>query len=76
MLVTAHTGVYVYVCVGIARHLQPFNIDCCRRYVAPEILEGHAYGSAVDMWSLGVILYILLRGEPPFYDSNHVGRCM
>jgi len=39
-------------------------------YIAPEILLKHAYGKPVDMWSFGVILYILLGGYPPFHDDN------
>jgi calcium/calmodulin-dependent protein kinase-4 len=39
-------------------------------YVAPEILRRQKYGVQADMWSIGVILYIILCGFPPFYDEN------
>ena len=39
-------------------------------YAAPEILLEKDYGTEVDMWSFGVVLYILLCGYTPFDDED------
>lgn len=38
-------------------------------YVSPSVIKG-SYGSEADLWSLGVVLYILLSGVPPFFGKS------
>lgn len=39
-------------------------------YLAPELLLNKGYKRNVDWWTLGILLYEMLTGLPPFYDSN------
>ena len=63
---------------GLAKLTNPQNgqmetICGTPQYVAPEVIQGIqglAYDFAVDMWSAGVVLFILLGGYPPFHSEN------
>ena len=41
-------------------------------YMAPEIFNQSSYDEKCDIWSLGVILFCMLTGQPPFYGKTDV----
>ena len=44
-------------------------------YTAPEVIKNRKYNHACDMWSVGVILYVMIYGYPPFYvDPQQYGQ--
>ena len=39
-------------------------------YIAPEILNDGKYGNQCDLWSIGVLTYVLLSGSQPFFHED------
>jgi serine/threonine protein kinase len=61
---------------GFAQQLKPTELlhNACGTpmYVAPDMLrrDNSGYGKEVDLWSAGVVLFIMVSGYPPFYDED------
>ncbi|KAF3699934.1 Serine/threonine-protein kinase 17A [Channa argus] len=59
---------------GLSRHMDSITevreILGTPEYVAPEILNYEPISTATDMWSIGVLTYVMLTGESPFLGDN------
>lgn len=57
---------------GFAKRIKNKTYSLCGtpEYIAPEMVLNRGHGKGVDWWALGIFIYEMLAGEPPFQDSN------
>ena len=63
---------------GLADILFPKEKSCAQfgtiGYAAPEVLMGLPYNKSADVWSIGILIYLLIMGCLPFDDANEVNK--
>lgn len=55
---------------GIGEKVQSYSFCGSPEYMSPEMLKAAGHGREVDFYSIGALLFEMLTGLPPFYESN------
>jgi len=62
---------------GFAKIMEPgtrtYTLCGTPEYIAPEVLLNKGHGKPVDWWTLGILIYEMIVGQPPFCDEDPMG---
>ncbi|MCO5553556.1 hypothetical protein L7F22_007079 [Adiantum nelumboides] len=72
-LLLDETGYIKMTDFGFAKHLcdeRTWTLCGTPEYLAPEIIESKGHGRAADYWALGVLMFEMICGHPPYFGSD------
>jgi serine/threonine protein kinase len=74
-LLLDHQGYLKITDFGFAKRVAFKTYTLCGtpEYIAPEVLLNKGHGKGVDWWTLGILVYEMLAGQPPFVDNDPMG---
>jgi serine/threonine protein kinase len=73
----SHFPIFIFQYGGLSSHFTTVKLVLQPEYVAPEIVNGEGATFASDMWSVGIITYLLLSGVSPFRGQvRNILRCL
>ena len=67
-----HDGHIKLTDFGFAKKIEDKTFTLCGTpvYLAPEVILGQGHDQSVDWWALGIFMFEVMAGYPPFYDVN------
>jgi len=76
-ILVMQTGYSKLTDFGFAKIVEPgartYTLCGTPEYIAPEVLLNKGHGKPVDWWTLGILIYEMIVGQPPFCDEDPMG---